>query len=166
MKIDIGAYNEHYHQAGKFIDKFQEGIKLIPFDSRNASAYDKNCGLQGTTGEFFRLWLNDGSKAIDDFIDSAADPVKEYLISIKQMPLTQANEFIRMMKDIMIVDGNLNITNTNFIKFFPLVPNDERISIKERCKYKKNYQIMCILCCRWIWTILILLHQRIYFPRF
>ena len=41
MKIDIGAYNEHYHQAGKFIDKFQEGIKLIPFDSRNASAYDK-----------------------------------------------------------------------------------------------------------------------------
>ena len=136
MKIDIGAYNEHYHQAGKFIDKFQEGIKLIPFDSRNASAYDKNCGLQGTTGEFFRLWLNDGSKAIDDFIDSAADPVKEYLISIKQMPLTQANEFIRMMKDIMIVDGNLNITNTNFIKFFPLVPNDERISIKERSKYK------------------------------
>lgn len=41
-----------------------------------------------------------------------------------------------MMKDIMIVDGNLNITNTNFIKFFPLVPNDERISIKERSKYK------------------------------
>ena len=71
MKIDIGAYNVHYHQAGKFIDKFQEGIKLIPFDSRNASAYDKNCGLQGTTGDFFRLWLNDGSKAIDDFIDSA-----------------------------------------------------------------------------------------------
>ncbi len=62
MKIDIGAYNEHYHQAGKFIDKFQEGIKLIPFDSRNASAYDKNCGLQGTTGEFFRLWLNDRIK--------------------------------------------------------------------------------------------------------
>ena len=72
MKIDIDAYNEHYHQAGKFIDKFQEGIKLIPFDSRNASAYDKKCGLQGTTGEFFRLWLNDGSKAIDDFIDSAS----------------------------------------------------------------------------------------------
>ena len=28
MKIDIDAYNNHYHQSGKFIDKFQEGIKL------------------------------------------------------------------------------------------------------------------------------------------
>ena len=62
MKIDINAYNNHYHQSGKFIDKFQEGIKLIPFDSRNASAFDKNCSLQGTTGEFFRLWANDGTE--------------------------------------------------------------------------------------------------------
>lgn len=136
MKINIDAYTEHYHQGGKFIDKFQEGIKLIPFDSRNASAYDKNCSLQGTTGEFFRLWSNDGSKAIEDFNNSAAKPVKDYLINIKQMPLYQANEFIRIMKDIMIVNGNLNITNTNFIKFLPLVPNDERITRNERNMYK------------------------------
>lgn len=42
MKINIGAYNEHYHQSGKFIDNWQEGIKLLPFNSTPASAYDKS----------------------------------------------------------------------------------------------------------------------------
>ena len=55
MKINIEAYNEHYHQSGKFIDNWQEGIKLLPFNSNPASAYDKKCGLHGTTGEFFSL---------------------------------------------------------------------------------------------------------------
>lgn len=136
MRINIAAYDEHYHQSGKFIDKFQEGIKLIPFDSRNASAYDKNCSLQGTTGEFFRLWINDGSKAIENFEESALKPVKDYLINSKQMPLTQANEFVRMMKDILVVNGDLNITDSTFLKYLPLVPNDERITVKERNMYK------------------------------
>ena len=136
MRIDIEAYNKHYHQSGKFIDKFQEGIKLIPFDSRNASAFDKSCSLQGTTGEFFRLWINDGSKAIENFEESALKPVKEYLVNSKQMPLTQANEFIRMMKDILIVNGDLNITDSTFLKYLPLVPNDERITAKNRSMYK------------------------------
>lgn len=105
MKIDINAYNNHYHQSGKFIDKFQEGIKLIPFDSRNASAFDKNCSLQGTTGEFFRLWANDGTKSIESFSESAETPVKDYLVNSRQMASLQASEFVRMMKDIMVVNG-------------------------------------------------------------
>jgi DNA phosphorothioation-dependent restriction protein DptG len=136
MKIDINAYNNHYHQSGKFIDKFQEGIKLIPFDSRNASAFDKNCSLQGTTGEFFRLWANDGTKSIESFSESAETPVKDYLVNSRQMASLQASEFVRMMKDIMVVNGNLNVTNTNFLKYLPLVPNDERISTRERSMYK------------------------------
>ena len=136
MKIDIDAYNNHYHQSGKFIDKFQEGIKLIPFDSRNASAFDKNCSLQGTTGEFFRLWANDGTKSIESFSESAETPVKDYLVNSRQMASLQASEFVRMMKDIMVVNGNLNVTNTNFLKYLPLVPNDERISTRERSMYK------------------------------
>ena len=138
MKINIEAYNEHYHQGSKFIDRFQEGIKLIPFDSRNASIYDKNSSLLGTTGEMFRLWINDGTKAIEDFEESAVKPIREYLINSKQMPLTQANEFIRMMKDIMFLNGNLNITDSSFLKYLPLVPNDERITNndKTRNKYK------------------------------
>ena len=136
MKIDIDAYNNHYHQSGKFIDKFQEGIKLIPFDSRNASAFDKNCSLQGTTGEFFRLWANDGTKSIESFSESAEIPVRDYLVNSRQMLSYQASEFVRMMKDIMVVNGNLNVTNTNFLKYLPLVPNDERISTRERSMYK------------------------------
>lgn len=135
MKIDLDAYNEHYHQAGKFIDNWQEGIKLLPFNSNPASAYDKKCGLHGTTGEFFRLWDNDGTKAIEDFENSAVKPVANYLSDQKQMPLTQVKEFTRMMKDIMFVNGNLNITDSAFLKYLPLVPNDERISAKDRKKY-------------------------------
>ena len=135
MKIDLEAYNEHYHQGGKFIDNWQEGIKLLPFNSNPASAYDKKCGLHGTTGEFFRLWDNDGTKPIEDFEKSAVEPVKEYLVNQKQMPTTQVPEFVRMMRDIMFVNGNLNITDSAFIKYLPLVPNDERITMKDRKKY-------------------------------
>ena len=135
MKIDLEAYNEHYHQGGKFIDNWQEGIKLLPFNSNPASAYDKKCSLHGTTGEFFRLWDNDGTKPIEDFEKSAVEPVKEYLANQKQMPTTQVPEFVRMMRDIMFVNGNLNITDSAFIKYLPLVPNDERISMKDRKKY-------------------------------
>lgn len=135
MKINIDAYDEHYHQAGKFIDNWQEGIKLLPFNSNPASAYDKKCGLHGTTGEFFRLWDNDGTKPIVDFDESAIKPVTDYLLNQRQMPSSQVSEFITMMKDIMFVNGNLNITDSTFLKYLPLVPNDERISAKDRKKY-------------------------------
>ena len=135
MKINIEAYNEHYHQGGKFIDNWQEGIKLLPFNSNPASVYDKKCGLQGTTGEFFRLWDNDGTKPIEDFEKSAIEPVKDYLTNQKQMPNVQIPEFVRMMSDIMFINGNLNITDSAFLKYLPLIPNDERISSKDRKKY-------------------------------
>lgn len=135
MKINIEAYNEHYHQSGKFIDNWQEGIKLLPFNSTPASAYDKKCGLHGTTGEFFRLWDNDGAMPIENFEKSAVKPVTEYLANQKQMPNEQISEFVRMMRDIMFINGNLNITDSAFLKYLPLVPNDERISTKDRKKY-------------------------------
>ena len=91
--------------------------------------------MQGTTGEFFRLWDNDGTKPIEDFDASAIKPVVDYLSNQRQMPITQVNEFKRMMKDIMFVNGNLNITDSAFLKYLPLVPNDERISSKDRKKY-------------------------------
>ena len=135
MKINIEAYNEHYHQSGKFIDNWQEGIKLLPFNSTPASAYDKKCGLHGTTGEFFRLWDNDGAMPIENFEKSAVKPVTEYLANQKQMPNEQISEFVRMMRDILFINGNLNITDSAFLKYLPLVPNDERFSTKDRKKY-------------------------------
>lgn len=135
MKIDINKYNEHYHQGGKFIDNWQEGIKLLPFNSNPSSAYDKKCGIQGTTGEFIRLWDNDSTKPIEDFEMSALEPIREYLAFKKQMPSTQISEFIQMIRDIMYINGNLNITDSAFLKYLPLVPNDERISKKDKKKY-------------------------------
>lgn len=135
MKIDITAYETNYHQNGKFIDNWQEGIKLLPFNSNPSSAFDKKCGLHGTTGEFFRLWENDGSKAIEDFDKSVVAPMRQYLITQKQMPQEQIGEFIRMLKDILLVNGNINISESSFLKYIPLMPNDESIGIKERKKY-------------------------------
>ena len=138
MRIDIGKYNEHYHQNGKFKDNWQEGIKLLPFNSTPASAFDKQCGLQGITGEFFRLWSNDGTQPIEDFKKSAIDPVYEYLSVQKQMPKEQIDEFAEMMRDIMLVNGNLNITDSAFFKYLPLVPGDENISSSDRKRYKSG----------------------------
>lgn len=135
MKVDIEAYKSHYHQNEKFIDNWQEGIKLLPFNSNPASAVDKCCGLQGTAGEFFRIWANDGTKAIEDFEKSAVSPISNYLIDDRKMPKEQASEFLRMLKDIMFVNGNLNITDTSFLKYLPLVPNDEKMSVKDKKKY-------------------------------
>lgn len=135
MKVDIEAYISHYHQNGKFIDNWQEGIKLLPFNSNPASAVDKGCGLQGTTGEFFRIWTNDGTKAIEDFEKSAMAPISRYLSDDKKMQNDQVSEFLRMLKDIMFVNGNLNITDSSFLKYLPLVPNDEKMSDKDKKKY-------------------------------
>lgn len=136
MRINIEKYHEHYHQNGKFKDNWQEGIKLLPFSSNPASTFDKQCGLQGTTGEFFRLCSNDGTQPIEDFKKTAIDPVSEYLSVQKQMPREQIDEFTDMMKDIMLVNGNLNITDSVFLKYLPLVPNDESISSVDRKRYK------------------------------
>ena len=135
MKIDITAYEKNYHQNGKFIDNWQEGIKLLPFNSNPSSAFDKKCGLHGTTGEFFRLWENDGSKAIEDFDKSVVDPMRQYLVTQKRMPQEQIGEFIRMLKDILLVNGNINISDSSFLKYIPLMPNDETIGTKDRKKY-------------------------------
>ena len=93
MVVDIEAYKTHYHQNEKFIDNWQEGVKLLPFNSNPASAVDKCCGLLGTTGEFFRIWNNDGSKPIEDFQKSALDPVFKYLTEQRQISVDQAKEF-------------------------------------------------------------------------
>lgn len=169
MKINIGAYNEHYHQSGKFIDNWQEGIKLLPFNSTPASAYDKKCGLHGTTGEFFRLWDNDGAMPIENFEKSAVEPVKEYLTNQKQMPNEQILEFVRMTRDILFINGNLNITDSAFLKYLPLVPmmsGFQKRTEKNIMMDKGSWLITCILCFLMNYKILVIRIRRTYFQRF
>lgn len=138
MKIDIEAYKNNYHQQGKFFDNWLEGIKILPYSSNPTSAYDKKCGLLGTTGEFFRLWVDDGSSAIEDFDTSVIEPVQEYLMVQKRMREEEVREFIMMLRDILFINGNINITDSSFLKYLPLVPSDEKISDKDRKKYKNG----------------------------
>lgn len=136
MKIKIELYCANYHQQDKFIDNWQSGIKLLPFNSNPTSAYDKFCGLHGTTGEFCRILENDGSKAIKDFEESAVNPVKRYLLDEKQMDEIQVNAFIRMLRDVLLVNGNLNISDSSFLKYLPLIPTNETFSAKDEKKYQ------------------------------
>lgn len=143
MKINLTAYQEHYHdkKKGKLIDNWQEGIKFLPFTSNPTSAIDKGAGLVGVTGAFFRLLSNEEVQPFEDF-KKAESNVKSYLETQRRMKEAQAEEFACMFRDIMIVNGALNVTDTALLKYIPLVPNDDLISEKDRKKYKAG-QMKC-----------------------
>lgn len=138
MNIDLGKYTIHYHDAkGKFKDNWQEGIKLLPFTSNPTSAVDKGAGLSGATGAFFRLLEKDEVHAIEKF-GITESKVRTYLVEKRKMKELQADEFICMLRDIMQINGSLNVTDTAFLKFIPLVPDDDMISDKNKSKYKSG----------------------------
>lgn len=140
MIINLDLYDEHYHQGDKFKDNWQEGIKLLPFNSNPTSAFDSKCGLLGIVGEFIRSMVNDGTIPISDFTKDAQEPVYEYLTGEAEMNESEAKEYTRMLKDILLVNGNLNITDSAFLKYLPIVPNDEGFSKKEITKYKSGQE--------------------------
>ncbi|EHG99784.1 DNA phosphorothioation-dependent restriction protein DptG [Paraprevotella clara] len=139
MRIDISKYKEHYHDSkGKMVDRWQEGIKLLPFTSNpSQDGVDKGAGLSGATGAFFRLLEKDQVQAIEDFA-AAESKVRSYLVEKCRMKVSQADEFIRMFRDIMQVNGSLNVTDTAFLKYIPLVPDDDMISTKNKRKYRSG----------------------------
>lgn len=137
MRINISEYKEHYHdkKSGKLIDNWQEGIRILPFTSNPTSAIDKSGGIAGATGLFFRLFEDDDVNAIEDFQETEAI-VKSFLIEERKMDEHQADEFINMLRDIMMVNGTLNVTDVAFLKYIPPVPKDDLISEKNKKKYK------------------------------
>ncbi len=138
MNIDLSKYAVHYHDKnGKFIDNWQEGIRLLPFTSNTTSVVDKGAGLSGATGFFFRLLEHDEVHVIDDF-EATESKVRTYLVDKCRMKPPQADEFICMFRDIMQVNGSLNVTDTAFLKYIPLVPDDDMISDKNQKKYKSG----------------------------
>ena len=136
MKIKLAAYKEHYHDKdGKFIDNWQKGIRILPFTSNPTSAIDKNGGLAGATGAYFRMLEIEDIQPIEDFRETEM-LVKSFLVEKRYMDEGQADEFIKILRDIMTVNGTLNVTDTAFLKYIPLVPNDDLISEKNRKKYR------------------------------
>lgn len=138
MTINYQKYYDTYHQEdGKFVDILQssDGLKIVPFVSNTQCAYDKKCGLLGITGEFFRKWKKTETKPINNFKDDVETPVSSYLSEHKNMHYKQIQNFIKMLEDILYVNGNLNITDSAFLKYLPLMPDDEKLTKTQIKKY-------------------------------
>ena len=140
MKIDISLYEKKYHEkegfAGAIKDNWHEGINISPFENHtNRSGFDKNCSLQGTTGEFFRLIEDDITCEIVDFENSVEKQVREYLSKQGKLSEEKLNEFVNIIRDILYVDGNLNITEVPFLKYLPRVPQSDILPEKLVKKY-------------------------------
>ena len=136
MKIDISKFNDNFlDKNNKFIDNWQGCIKILPIASNTASSFNKKCGLLGFTGAFFRNLSNDTGDGINDF-DKFTEDVRSTLSNIKSMQPNQIDEFIEIFKDIFYINGNLNIPDSSFLKYLPLVPNDENISQKQYRYFK------------------------------
>lgn len=151
MKINIDAFWENYYdkKKNKLVDNWQEGIRVLPFSSNPSSAVDRGAGIEGPTGLFFRILGNEAVSEIED-PQSTERAVETYLSSQKKMSEQQVAIFIDIMKDILFINGSLNITDTSFLKYLPIVPNDESIPKKTRDKYKsgqtKLANLLCSLC--------------------
>lgn len=142
MKVDKQKYINNYHEKGKFRDNWQQGIKLLPFSTQSASsAFDKKCSLQGTIGAFVRLVRPDGATPIDNFEQSVLEPVSAYLKK-KRMEDDQIQEFLKVVRDVFWVNGNLNIADASFFRFIPLVPEDSRVTDVEKKKYSDGQRKM------------------------
>lgn len=151
MKINIDAFWENYYdkKKNKLVDNWQEGIRVLPFSSNPSSAVDRGAGIEGPTGLFFRILGNEAVSEIED-PQSTERAVETYLTSQKKMSEQQVATFIDIMKDVLFINGSLNITDTSFLKYLPIVPNDESIPKKTRDKYKsgqtKLANLLCSLC--------------------
>lgn len=151
MKINIDAFWENYYdkKKNKLVDNWQEGIRVLPFSSNPSSAVDRGAGIEGPTGLFFRILGNEAVSGIED-PQSTERAIETYLTSQKKMSEQQVATFIDIMKDILFINGSLNITDTSFLKYLPIVPNDESIPKKTRDKYKsgqtKLANLLCSLC--------------------
>lgn len=147
MKIDISLYEKKYHGKegfnGPFIDNWQEGIKISPLENHtNRSGFDKNCSMQGTTGELFRLLENDSYSEIVDFEQSVEQPVREYLSCKSKLSNEKITELLNIIRDVLYVDGNLNITEVSFLKYLPRVPHNHEFSEKLIKKYDAGQKKM------------------------
>ncbi len=108
-------------EGKEFTDAFRSSVQVLPFTSNpSTSNYDRSCGLRGITGEFFRKIKGENTRVISDFEDDAVSPVRDYLLKQKHMKDKQADEFIKIMRDVMYSDGSLTIITPSFLKFIPL----------------------------------------------
>ena len=116
-------FTEHYYKKDqKFADNWNETINLLPFTSNTStSSYDKTCGLLGVTGEFFRKWENKEILPVADYKEQIYKPVRAFLEENGQMDSKEIKGLMNVVKDIIFPDNRMNIVDTSFLPFIPLV---------------------------------------------
>lgn len=151
MKINIEAFKNRYYDntKNKLIDNWQEGIRLLPFTSNTTSAVDRSAGIEGPTGLFFRIIGDEAVTTIEDFKETERI-VETFLTEQRKMNKNQVITFINIMRDILFLDTTLNISDTAFLKYIPLVPYDENLPSKTRDKFKSGQtKLANLLCSLW-----------------
>ena len=137
MKVKKQPFIDNYHDSagGKFVDNWQKTVRTLPFSSNvSTSVYDKKSSLLSTAGQFVRQLLADGSQPIESFEISVRKAVRDYLLQ-KNMSEEQIKQFIEVVDDVFDVDGNLNIADSSFFRYVPVIPEDASVSEKDKKKY-------------------------------
>ena len=129
--ISLDNFNSRYYtnttNGRTWVDKFRSSILVLPFTSNpSTSAYDRNCGLMGVTGMFFRLCKETKTDVIQDFEKHAVAPIRDFLVNSKDMTGSQADQFIEIVRDILCSEGVLNVIDPDFLKYIPLRYDDAK----------------------------------------
>lgn len=121
--LSIKQFEDNYFQTdGKIIDKQDATLSLLPFNlNPSTSGFDKNCGLSGTTGAFFRKWGRVEVKPIVDYKLDVEDPVTSFLHESGKMQYAQQTEFMKVVEDILYPDGKMSVIDATFLPYLPLV---------------------------------------------
>lgn len=113
---DAGELKQKLH------DHFQtKGTKLLPFILKPTGRceYDGNCGLNGVTGEFYRIKTQNAASPIYSVADTE-ETVRERLKDVYKMPTDDIERFISVFKDVMFENNTLSIADPSFFAFIPM----------------------------------------------
>lgn len=117
--LDNSNYREKYIRRGKLQDANSLFINIFPFTTNlSACAINKNNGVQGIVGEFYRIIKKEQTAPIEDK-EKARQKIKAYAeecFSNKE----KIDVFLNIAEDILFPNGKLNPINRSFLKYIPL----------------------------------------------
>lgn len=106
----------------KLQDNFQTGLqKLLPFtlNPTSGSVYDGSCGLNGVTGEFYRIKTQ---SSVDPIYSSqeTEETIRKRLKDDFRMSDDDIERFVKVFNDVMFENDSLNVIDLSFFAFVPM----------------------------------------------
>lgn len=132
-----------YIKRDKLEDNFQTGQqKLLPFTLNpvSGSVYDGTCGLNGVTGEFYRIYTQSNVEPIYTPQDTEGTLRKELADKFK-MPAEDIERFIKVFNDVMFENDSLNVIDLSFFSFVPMKYFDKAHEKDKRVNKYKSGQL-------------------------